>query len=45
MTGLVPVINVVELPETLGVARNGATWMAGTSTRKRDMSRFKKSLN
>jgi hypothetical protein len=31
MTGLVPVIRVVELPETLRVAGNGATWMTGTS--------------
>jgi hypothetical protein len=31
VTGLVPVIHVVERPETLGVAGNGATWMAGTS--------------
>jgi hypothetical protein len=31
VTGLVPAIHVVELPETLGVAGNGATWMAGTS--------------
>jgi hypothetical protein len=31
MTGLVPVIHVVELPETLGTAGNGATWMTGTS--------------
>jgi hypothetical protein len=28
MTGLVPVIHVVELPETLGMAVNGAAWMA-----------------
>jgi hypothetical protein len=57
MTGLVPVIHVVELPETLGVAGDGAAWMAGTSPamteravesmslRSLDMSRFKKSLN
>ena len=31
MTGLVPVIHVVELPKTPEVAANGATWMAGTS--------------
>jgi hypothetical protein len=31
MTGLVPVIHVVKLPETFGLAGNGATWMAGTS--------------
>jgi len=31
MTGLVPVIHVVQLPETLELAGNGATWMAGTS--------------
>ena len=31
MTGLVPVIHVVEPPETLGVAGDGAAWMAGTS--------------
>jgi hypothetical protein len=31
VTGLVPVIHVGERPETLGVAGNGATWMAGTS--------------
>jgi hypothetical protein len=31
MTGLVPVIHVVQPPETLGVAGNGAAWMAGTS--------------
>ena len=30
VTGLVPVIHVVERPETLGVAGNRATWMAGT---------------
>jgi hypothetical protein len=29
MTGLVPVIHVVQLPESLGVAGNGAAWMAG----------------
>jgi hypothetical protein len=31
MTGLVPVIHVVKLPETLRVGWSGATWMAGTS--------------
>jgi hypothetical protein len=31
MTGLVPVIHVVELLESLNPARNGAAWMAGTS--------------
>src|SRR3984885_2065210 len=31
MTGLVPVIHVVKRPERLGLARNGAAWMAGTS--------------
>ena len=31
MTGLVPVIHVVELPDTFGGAWNGTTWMAGTS--------------
>jgi len=57
MTGLVPVIHVVELPETLGGAGDGAAWMAGTgpamteravdgiSLRSLDMSRFKKSLS
>jgi hypothetical protein len=31
MTGLVPVIHVVKLPDTLEMAGNGATWMTGTS--------------
>ena len=31
VTGLVPVIHVVELPETLRLAGIGAAWMAGTS--------------
>jgi hypothetical protein len=31
MTGLVPVIHVVKLLESLGMAVNGAAWMAGTS--------------
>ena len=31
MTGLVPVIHVVKLPETFRSAGSGAAWMAGTS--------------
>jgi hypothetical protein len=31
MIGLVPVIHVVELPEILGLAGDGAAWRAGTS--------------
>jgi len=31
MTGLDPVIHVVERLERLGGARNGAAWLAGTS--------------
>jgi hypothetical protein len=31
MTGLVPVIHVVTLPERFRLAGNGAAWMAGTS--------------
>jgi hypothetical protein len=31
MTGLVPVIQVVELPEPFRLAGSGAVWMAGTS--------------
>jgi len=31
MTGFVPVIHVVKLLERLGMAVNGAAWMAGTS--------------
>jgi len=57
MTGLVPVIRVVELPEALGVAEDGGAWMAGTSramteravesisVQSLDMNRLKKSLN
>jgi hypothetical protein len=55
MTGLVPVIHVVKLLESLGMAVNGAAWMAGTSpghdgegvsiALSLDMCRIKKSLN
>jgi hypothetical protein len=31
MTGLVPVIHVVKLPERLRSAENVAAWMAGTT--------------
>ena len=31
MTGLVPVIHVVKLPETFRSAGSGAAWMTGTS--------------
>ena len=31
MTGLVPVIHVVQLPERFQSAGNDAAWMAGTS--------------
>ena len=31
MTGLVPVIHIVEQPDVFRWARNGATWMVGTS--------------